>query len=59
MPDDLPGQKAIDELNGAEFDHKQISGKRGPPAKKDLPMAAIATEEAVTTLEEIKIILNY
>ena len=25
MPDDAAGQKAIDELNGAEFDHKQIS----------------------------------
>ena len=25
MPDDVAGQKAIDELNGAEFDHKQIS----------------------------------
>ena len=25
MPDDTAGQKAIDELNGAEFDHKQIS----------------------------------
>ncbi len=25
MPDDAAGQKAIDELNGAEFDHKTIS----------------------------------
>lgn len=58
MPDDAAGQKAIDELNGAEFDHKQISVNVARPAKKDLPMAAIATEEAVTTLEDINI-LNY
>ena len=25
MPDDAAGQKAIDELNGAEFDHKPVS----------------------------------
>ena len=45
-------------MNGAEFDHKQISVNWHAPAKKDLPMAAIATEEAVTTLEDINI-LNY
>ena len=30
MPDDAAGQKAIDELNGAEFDHKQ----RGTPPRR-------------------------
>ena len=58
MPDDTAGQKAIDELNGAGILPQTNLGKRGTPAKKDLPMAAIATEEAVTTLEDINI-LNY
>ena len=35
MPDDAAGQKAIDELNGAEFDHKQTNlGKRGTPPRR-------------------------
>ena len=40
MPDDAAGQKAIDELNGAEFDHKQISVNVAGMGKRDKRAAA-------------------